>query len=708
MKKLIAALLTLSVAASAQVGIGRSTSGIHAPSARTLPQGNLLISGGIEIVSDGQAPSIEGYYTDAEGNQTPLDKGSPSNDENLFVSFGIFDNLEIGITLPFHYEGEINGQDLKGLAFGDLQIMAKGHVPVNDWIHFGLSGEIFAPTGSKDRGFRPRHRWYVQRDGKAYAYTADNWAIEGNMYLTLDFQDYVSYNAYLGILKTLQQNDNYIIWGTGLIFFPNMMLNPIVEISGEAPLHTTHAENNFLSSPFRLTPGLRVHLPHETSLTVSGDIGLGYFRKKKNKDGLPVTLLSGDEPIYYTQSGSPNLAIAITFSKTFDFSWNDDDRDGIIDRKDMCPNTGKGLKVNDRGCPVDEDQDGVLNIVDLCPGSPVGLEVDYNGCPLDADRDGVFDYLDKCPHTPDGYAVDSSGCTLDTDGDGIDDNNDKCAHTPFRERVGNDGCPLDQDRDGVPNDQDQCPNTPEGISIDRFGCPLDFDGDGIPDEIDKCPNTILGEKVDSTGCPIDSDMDGVPDSRDLCPETPAGVTVNMQGCRVDQDRDGIFDEDDKCPGTPKGAPVDSLGCPLDNDRDGIADWNDLCPGTFPNTPVNAQGCPLNGKLNFNYIAMRIRFKGPDSTLLNSSYTALNDIVYIMRKNPMVLEIQCSANDIATEDANRVSSDRAEAIYNYLLNKGISENRLKFQGFGKKLPPTSTRKTDSNDTVRLIPYPETGE
>ncbi|MBS7270909.1 thrombospondin type 3 repeat-containing protein [Fibrobacter sp.] len=705
MKKLFAALLLLSIAASAQVGIARSASGIHAPSAKTLPQGNLFISGSFEIVNDGQAHSIEGYYTDNKGNQIELDEGSPSNDENLFVGFGIFDNLEIGITLPFHYEGDIHEQDLKGLALGDLQILAKGHIPINDWFHFGLSGEIFAPTGSKDKGFRPRRRWYVGRDGKAYAYTAGSWAVEGNVYFTLDFRDYITYNAYVGILKTIEENENYIIWGTGFNFFTNMMISPIFEVSGEAPLHTTHAENNFLSSPFRLTPGLRIHLPYESNLTISGDIGLGYFRKKKIEEGLPVTLMSSDEPIYYTQSGSPNLTIAVTFSKTLDFSWDDDDQDGVIDRKDMCPNTGKNLKVNERGCPVDEDQDGVLNIVDVCPGTPVGLVVDYNGCPLDTDHDGVFDYLDHCSNTPEGFAVDSSGCTRDTDGDGIDDNNDHCAHTPTHERVGSDGCPLDQDHDGVPNIQDQCPNTPEGISVDRVGCPLDFDGDAVPDELDKCPNTILGEKVDSLGCPIDSDMDGVADSKDLCPETPAGVTVNKQGCRIDQDNDGVFDEDDKCPGTPEGAPIDSLGCPQDSDMDGIADWNDMCPGTFPNVAVNNQGCPLNGKLNFNYIAMRIRFKGADSTLLNSSYTALNDIVYIMRKSPMALEIQCSASDISTGDPDKVSSERAEAIYNYLVHKGISENRLKFQGFGKKLPPTMPKRMESNYSVRLIPSPE---
>ena len=53
MKKLFAALSLMCIPALAQVGIVRSTSGIHAPSAKTLPQGFLYISGAFEMVSDG-------------------------------------------------------------------------------------------------------------------------------------------------------------------------------------------------------------------------------------------------------------------------------------------------------------------------------------------------------------------------------------------------------------------------------------------------------------------------------------------------------------------------------------------------------------------------------------------------------------------------------------------------------------------------------
>jgi hypothetical protein len=69
---------------------------------------------------------------------------------------------------------------------------------------------------------------------------------------------------------------------------------------------------------------------------------------------------------------------------------------------------------------------------------------------------------------------------------------------------------------------------------------------------------------------------------------------------------------------------------------------------------------------------------------------------------MNLEIQCSASDISGESANQVATERATAIYEYLVYKGIPERRLKYNGFGAKLPPPLTQKAGSTDIVRLIP------
>jgi OOP family OmpA-OmpF porin len=60
----------------------------------------------------------------------------------------------------------------------------------------------------------------------------------------------------------------------------------------------------------------------------------------------------------------------------------DSDRDGVIDSKDRCPDTPRGVKVDMAGCPLDSDQDGVPDHADQCPDTPLGAKVDGKGCPL--------------------------------------------------------------------------------------------------------------------------------------------------------------------------------------------------------------------------------------------------------------------------------------------------------------------------------------
>jgi OOP family OmpA-OmpF porin len=88
----------------------------------------------------------------------------------------------------------------------------------------------------------------------------------------------------------------------------------------------------------------------------------------------------------------------------------DSDGDGVVDGKDMCPNTPTGNAVNDKGCELDGDSDGVVDSADQCPATPAGVAVNTKGCALDSDKDGVADYKDQCPNTPAGALVDENGC----------------------------------------------------------------------------------------------------------------------------------------------------------------------------------------------------------------------------------------------------------------------------------------------------------
>jgi OOP family OmpA-OmpF porin len=156
----------------------------------------------------------------------------------------------------------------------------------------------------------------------------------------------------------------------------------------------------------------------------------------------------------------------------------------------------------------------------------------------DADGDGVPDRKDKCPDTPAGVKVDVNGCPVDTDGDGVADYQDKCPDVKGLAAL--QGCP-DADGDGVADADDKCPNTPSGVKVDASGCPLDSDGDGVSDDKDKCPNTPSGVKVDANGCPLDRDGDGVPDNEDRCPDR-AGPASNKGCPEIKAEQKKILNE----------------------------------------------------------------------------------------------------------------------------------------------------------------------
>jgi outer membrane protein OmpA-like peptidoglycan-associated protein len=216
--------------------------------------------------------------------------------------------------------------------------------------------------------------------------------------------------------------------------------------------------------------------------------------------------------VYKKEEINYNAELGFRFLLTDDFSFNingaahissndylDDFAAGV--NTDLFYSIGAGFSYSFFS-EKDEDEDGVLDSKDLCSGTPRGVKVDDYGCPLDGDRDGVPDYLDKCPDTPTRVLVDENGCPFDGDKDGVPDFLDLCANTPKDVPVDKFGCPKDSDGDGVPDFMDECPNTPKGISVDRNGCPMDSDGDGVIDSKDKCPNTPLGKKVDENGCEV--------------------------------------------------------------------------------------------------------------------------------------------------------------------------------------------------------------
>ncbi|HTG67535.1 MAG TPA: DUF5723 family protein [Flavobacterium sp.] len=218
----------------------------------------------------------------------------------------------------------------------------------------------------------------------------------------------------------------------------------------------------------------------------------------------------------------------------------------------------------------------------------------------------------------------------------------------------------------------------------------DQDGDGILDKDDECP-TEAGP-VENKGCPWgDKDSDGVLDKDDKCP-SEAGPAAN-NGCPwEDKDKDGVLDKDDKCPAV--AGPSENSGCPWpDTDGDGVLDKDDKCPkvkGTLANN-----GCPevtTEVIKKLNDFSKSILFDTSKATIKAESNAKLEEIVKVMNEYPNAnfkLEGHTDSTGNAAKNL-QLSKDRAAAVKDYLIAKGISANRLSSEGYGITKPIASNK------------------
>lgn len=237
---------------------------------------------------------------------------------------------------------------------------------------------------------------------------------------------------------------------------------------------------------------------------------------------------------------------------------------------------------------------------------------------------------------------------------------------------------ADTDRDGINDAEDACPSEAEDLDgfKDTDGCPeTDNDGDGIPDTADGC--AAQAEDLDAF-----QDADG-------CPEG-------------DNDNDGVADGQDACPN--QAGPVESRGCPsVDRDGDAIPDAADACPdqAEVVNDYLDADGCPDAKPSRIEItkekivIKQRINFATGKATILADSFPVLDDVAQVLKDYPnLKVEIQGHTDNVGDELANqRLSKERADSVFEYILTKGVAANRMVTAGYGESRP-IDTNSTES--------------
>lgn len=256
----------------------------------------------------------------------------------------------------------------------------------------------------------------------------------------------------------------YVVAGVGAVLFDN-------DINFDKNKYDYMLPTAGAGINFRLSPEVMLNL-QETFM----------FSNRDSRDGV-----DNGSTDFKSKDAYLTHMVGLTFNMG---NSKDTDKDGVSDKKDMCPDTPFDVKVDKTGCPIDSDQDGVADYLDNCP-DVAGSRM-LNGCP-DQDNDGVMDSQDRCPNQA--GTISLKGCP-DTDNDGVADLDDKCANTRPGTKVDAKGCAIDSDKDGVADNEDRCPDLAGVIALK--GCP-DADGDGIANVDDKCPNAK--GTAENKGCP---------------------------------------------------------------------------------------------------------------------------------------------------------------------------------------------------------------
>lgn len=306
----------------------------------------------------------------------------------------------------------------------------------------------------------------------------------------------------------------------------------------------------------------------------------------------------------------------------------------------------------------------------------IGINLATNYTIMGSDRrDGVSLVFNDQYAIYSGGVVYNFGKPKDSDGDGVTDANDKCPDTPVGVKVDKYGCPLDTDKDGIPDYQDECPE--EAGPKETKGCP-DKDGDGVADKDDECPDEA--GPAETKGCP-DRDGDGVPDKDDLCPDLKG--TKAMKGC-PDSDGDGVPENEDKCPNTPAGVKVDKFGCPIEENKSTID-----------------QGL-------LDLLKTDVQFQTAEYALRKSFKDHLDKIAEKLLADPSVkLTVSGHADSRGDKAFNQpLSKNRATAVKNYLVKKGVSEDRITVEYFGEDRPKASNNTPEGLAINRRVEFKAT--
>jgi outer membrane protein OmpA-like peptidoglycan-associated protein len=129
------------------------------------------------------------------------------------------------------------------------------------------------------------------------------------------------------------------------------------------------------------------------------------------------------------------------------------------------------------------------------------------------------------------------------------------------------------------------------------------------------------------------------------------------------------------------------------------------PGSYTAESYKLDAVLIKVKVGKKVVLNNILFQTGKSILTSSSYTELDRLLGILNDNPqMKIEISGHTDNTGSLQLNlKLSEDRAKAVVEYLVQKGIDRTRLEYKGFGPQQPIAENTTADGRSKNRRVEF-----
>lgn len=121
----------------------------------------------------------------------------------------------------------------------------------------------------------------------------------------------------------------------------------------------------------------------------------------------------------------------------------------------------------------------------------------------------------------------------------------------------------------------------------------------------------------------------------------------------------------------------------DTDGDGVTDGFDKCPGTPQGMPVDGVGCGLSQVITLTGVT----FDFDQATLTPNSRTILEEVALKVKHfNNVPMSLEGHTDSKGSDEYNLTLSDlRAKSVRDFLIEQGVSGDKLTAKGYGESVP-----------------------